>query len=58
MSHTGWVLKKDYEPPEDLFVYIGAKVKCKVGTAVEYSDEELKKGLDRMEAFIRRLLPE
>ena len=23
-----------------------------------YSDEELKKGLDRMEAFIRRLLPE
>ena len=42
VSHTGWVLKKDYDPPEDLFVYIGAKVKCKVGTAVEYSDEELK----------------
>lgn len=42
VSHTGWVLKKEYEPPTDLFVIIGAKVKCKVGTEIQFSDDELK----------------
>lgn len=42
VSESGWVLNKDYELPTDIFMVLGAKVKCKVGTEIEFIDEETK----------------
>ncbi len=42
VSKSGWVLKKEYEPPENIFTVIGAKVSCKVGTEIVFEDEELR----------------
>lgn len=40
VSKSGWVLKKGYDPPENIFTVKGAKVGCRVGTAIEFKDEE------------------
>ena len=48
VSHTDWVLKKDYEQPVELFTVYGAKVKCKVGSGIIYNNEEQKNLLDKM----------
>ena len=42
VSKSGWVLKKDYEPPQNILTVIGAKVGCKVGTEIVFKDEERK----------------
>lgn len=42
VSKSGWVLKKEYDAPENIFTVLGSKVKCKVGTEIAFGDEELK----------------
>lgn len=42
VSNNGWVLKKEFEAAQNVFTVYGAKVKCKVGTALEFSDENTK----------------
>jgi cell division septal protein FtsQ len=37
VSKSGWVLKKEYEPPDNIFTVKGAKVECKVGASIIFS---------------------
>ena len=40
VSEGGWILKKDLQPPEDIYVVMGVDIKCKVGTQIIFNDEE------------------
>lgn len=42
VSQNGWVLKSVLEQPQNIFAVYGAKVKCKVGKNIEYTDQKLK----------------
>ena len=53
ISNTGWVLKKEYEPPASLFTVSGTKVKCKVGTSIEFTDEEAKQLAEKIIASLK-----
>ena len=48
VSKSGWVLKKEYEPPENIFTVKGAKVDCKVGAAIVFKDEENRELTERI----------
>lgn len=39
VSESGWVLKAYDEKPENVIEVVASKFKCKVGTALEFSDE-------------------
>lgn len=42
VSKSGWVLKSYSKKPKDIMFVITDKVKCKVGNAIEFSDESVK----------------
>lgn len=42
VSKNGWVLKSYSKKPRDLMLVISDKVKCKVGTEIEFSDDTIK----------------
>lgn len=48
VSKSGWVLKKGYEPPENIFTVKGAKVECKVGTAIVFKSEEKRELFEKI----------
>lgn len=41
VSNDGWVLNSYAEPPQNIILIICDKVKCKVGTKIEFTDKEL-----------------
>lgn len=41
VSNDGWVLNSYAEPPKDIILIICDKVKCKIGTKIEFTDNEL-----------------
>ncbi len=41
VSNDGWVLNSYIEPPQNIILIICDKVKCKVGTKIEFTDKEL-----------------
>ncbi len=42
VSKSGWVLKSYSKKPKDIMLIISDKVKCKVGTEIEFSDDTVK----------------
>ncbi len=52
VSKSGWVLKKEYEAPKNIFTVKGAKVGCKIGTSIVFKDEENKELAERLIAAL------
>ena len=48
VSKNGWVLKKAAEAPENVFTVSGAKVKCKVGSEISFTDAAQKELTDKI----------
>ncbi len=53
VSESGWVLKKEYENPENIFTIKGAKAECKVGSAVVFKDEEIRELIEKLIATLK-----
>lgn len=52
VSESGWVLKSVSKQPDNVYTVYGAKVKCKVGSNIEYTDQKLKDLTDQfVDAF-------
>ena len=52
VSKSGWVLKKAYEPQDNIFTVKGAEVSCKVGTSIVFKDEESKELAEKLIAAL------
>lgn len=52
VSEDGWVLKKQSEKPDGIYIVLGADVNCKTGSEVVYKKEKQKQMLDEIRSII------
>ncbi len=53
VSKSGWVLAENTEPPDNIFRILGAKVKCKVASQLEYENAEQSELIERISASLK-----